>query len=44
MGLHGSYTVAEDVMSVVDTVTKQDVIKVLCLLYLLLFIIIFCLL
>lgn len=27
VGLHGSYTVAEDVMSVVDTVNKQDVIK-----------------
>ena len=28
MGLYGSYTVAEDVMSVVDSVTKQDVLKV----------------
>ena len=37
MGLYGSYTVAEDVNSVVESITKQDVLKVFvlwnCLLY-----------
>ena len=35
MGLYGSYTVAEDVMSVVDSVTKQDVLKVFVFLFIL---------